>query len=256
MDIVVLAKYVPSPSGSPPEIGPNFRLRREETDGGLDPSDEPCIETAVRVVAEHGGRVTVVSVGPERAVRALQRALAFGADNAILVVDPELEGADALATAKVLAAAIERRPFDLVVAGVESTDGATGTMPMTLAELLGVPSATFARRLVLGGDRISIERQTDAGYDTLECGLPALVTLTAGAAEARHLSLKDTIEAKKKPLERLSLADLGLSADDMRPTQHVTAVEIAPEKEAGELLEDETEAPARIVQLLEEAHVI
>src|SRR6266566_555964 len=168
MDVVVLAKHVPNQSGSPPEIGPDFRLRREEADGGLDPSDEPGLETAVRLAGEHGGQVTVVSVGPERAVRALQRALALGADNAILVVDPELEGADALATANVLAAAIGRRPFDLVLAGVESTDGATGTIPMTLAELLGVASATFARRLVLDGGRISIERQTDAGYDTLE----------------------------------------------------------------------------------------
>lgn len=256
MDVIVLAKYVPSPSGSPPEIGPDFRLRREEADGGLDPSDEPGVETAVRLTGEHGGLVTVVSVGPERAVRALQRALALGADRAILVVDPLLEGADALGTAKVLAAAIARRPFDLVIAGVESTDGATGTMPMTLAELLGVASATFARRLTLRAGRVSIERQTDAGYDTVECELPALVTLTAGAAEVRHPSLKNSIEAKKKPLERLTLAGLGLTADDVRPLQHVTAVEIAPERQAGELIEDDADAPARIVQLLEQAGVL
>jgi electron transfer flavoprotein beta subunit len=256
MDVVVLAKHVPNPSGSPPEIGPDFRLRREEADGGLDPSDEPGVETAVRLVGEHGGQVTVVSVGPQRAVRALQRALALGADSAILVVDPLLEGADALATAKVLSAAIRRRPFDLVIAGVESTDGATGTMPMTVAELLGIASATFARRLSLRAGGVSIERQTDAGYDTVECELPALVTLTAGAAEVRHPSLKDSIEAKKKALERLTLAELGLSADDVRPTQRVTAVEIAPEKQAGELIEDEAEAPARIVQLLEQASAV
>lgn len=253
MDVVVLAKHVPNPSGSPPEIGPDFRLRREDADGGLDPSDEPGVETAVRLVSEHGGRVTVVSVGPERAVRALQRALALGADGAILVVDPLLEGADAFATAKVLAAVIGRRPFDLVIAGVESTDAATGTMPIALAELLGVPAATFARTLSLRTGAVSIERQTDAGYDTVECELPALVTVTAGAAEARHPSLKDSIDAKKKVVERLTLADLGLSADDVRPAQHVTAVEIAPEKQAGELIEDATEAPSRIAQLLEQA---
>jgi electron transfer flavoprotein beta subunit len=129
-------------------------------------------------------------------------------------------------------------------------------MPMTLAERLGVASATFARRLVLDRGRVSIERQTDAGYDTVECDLPALVTLTAGAAVARHPSLKDSIEAKKKPLEQLSLADIGLSADEVRPTQHVTAVEIAPEKQAGELIEDEAEAPDRIVRLLEQASAV
>jgi electron transfer flavoprotein beta subunit len=253
MDIVVLAKHVPNPSGSPPEIGPEFRLRREEADGGLDPSDEPGIETAVRVARENDGRVTVVAVGPERAVCALQRALALGADGAIHVVDPLLEGADALATAKVLAAVIGRRPFDLVIAGVESTDAATGTMPITLAELLGIPSATFARTLSLRTGAVSIERQTDAGYDTVECELPALVTVTAGAAEARHPSLKDSIEAKKKVVERVTLADLGFSADDVRPAQRVTAVEIAPEKQAGELIADAAEAPSRIAQLLEQA---
>lgn len=255
MDVVVLAKYVPNPSGAPPEIGPDFRLRREESDGGLDPSDEPGLELGARLVAGRAGEVTAVSLGPERAVRALHRALALGADRATLVVDPLLEGADTLATARALAAAIGRRPFDLVIAGVESSDGATGTMPMTLAEKLGIPAVTFARRCVLEDGRVSIERQTDSGYDTVECGLPALVTLTAAAAEPHHPSLRETIEAKKKPIERLSLADLGLDGDDVGPTQRVTSVEIAPEKQPGELI-DEAEAPRRIVRLLEEASVV
>jgi len=255
VDVVVLAKYVPNPSGSPPEIGPEFRLRRREADGGLDPSDEPGVETAVRLAQAHGGAVTALSVGPEHAVRALQRALALGADGATLVVDPLLEGSDALVTAKVLAAAIARLPFDLVIAGVESTDGATGTVPMTLAALLDLPSATFARRLEVDGARVVVERQTDLGYDTVECPLPALVTLTAAAAEPRHVSLKDSIEARKKPIERLPLAALGLQPADVVPTQRVTAVEIAPEKPRGELVEDEDEAPRRILQLLEQAGV-
>jgi electron transfer flavoprotein beta subunit len=255
VNIVVLAKYVPNPSGSPPEIGPDFRLRREDADGGLDLSDEPGVEAAARLAAEHGGDVTALSVGPERAVRALWRALALGADEATLVVDPLLAGADALTTAKVLAAAIARRPFDLVVAGVESTDGATGTMPMALAELLDLPAATFARRLEITGGRVVVERQTDSGYDLVECELPGLVTLTAAAAEPRHTSLKDMIEAKKKPIERLTLAALGLHPADVPPTQHVTAVEIAAERQAGEQV-DEGDAPRRIVQLLEEAGVL
>jgi electron transfer flavoprotein beta subunit len=255
VDVVVLAKYVPNPSGSPPEIGPDFRLRREEADGGLDPSDEPSIEAAVRLAAEHGGGVTALSVGPEHAVRALWRALALGADDATLVVDPLLEGADTLTTARVLAAAIARRPFDLVVAGVESTDGATGTMPMALAELLDLPAATFARRIEVADGRVVVERQTDSGYDIVECELPALVTLTAAVAEPRHTSLKDTIEAKKKPVERLTLADLGLHRADIPSTQRVTAVEIAPERQAGELV-DENDGPRRIVELLEEAGVL
>jgi electron transfer flavoprotein beta subunit len=252
--VVVLAKYVPNPSGSAAEIGPDFRLRREVADGGLDPSDEPCVEAGVRLAREYGGEVSIVSVGPERAVHALERALALGADRATLVVDPELEGADVLATATTLAAAIARRPFDLVLAGVESTDGATGTLPMTLAERLGIPSLTFARCVLVEGDRVVVERQTDSGCDTFDSTLPALVTLTAGAAEPRHPSLKESIEAKRKSVERLSLADLDLTADDVRATQRVTSIAMAPAKQAGEMI-DAAEAPGRIRLLLHESAV-
>jgi len=143
-----------------------------------------------------------------------------------------------------------------VIAGVESTDGATGTMPITLAELLGLPCATFARQFTLDDGRLSIERQHESGYDLVECELPALVTVTAGVAEARYPSPRDMIQARKKPIERLSLADLGLFVDDVGATQRVTAVEIAPERQAGELVEDATVAPGRILALLEEAKAI
>ncbi len=255
VEVVVLAKYVPNPSGLPPEIGPDFRLRREDPNGGLDPSDEPGVEVAVQLVEEFGGTVTVVSVGPEAAVRALWRALALGAGSAVLVTDDALAGADALTTARALAATVGRRSFDLLVAGVESTDAATGTMPMALAELLGLPSATFARRVRVEGRRVEIERQTLSGYEVLEVELPAVVTVTAGAAAARYPSVKDTIRAKRKPIERLSLAELGLDAE-LRPAQEVTSVEIAPHKQAGELVESEAEAPARIVRFLAEAGAI
>jgi electron transfer flavoprotein beta subunit len=252
--VVVLTKDIPNPSGVPPEIGPDFRLRRDE--GGLDPSDEPGVEVALRIVEKQGGEVTAVSVGPESAVRALWRALALGAQGAILVSDDALEGADALATAKALAAAISRRPFDLVIAGVESTDGATGTMPMTLAELLGLPSATFARSVAVSAGRVSIERQTASGYEVIECALPALVTVTAGAAEPRYASLRETIAAKKKPVERPTLRDLGLVPVDVHTDHEVTAIEIAPQRKAGEVVEDAAEAPGRIVRVLEEAKVV
>jgi electron transfer flavoprotein beta subunit len=247
MDVVVLAKDVPNPDGRPPEIGPDFRLRREGVDGALDPSDAPGVALAVRLVRERGGRVTALSLGPPPA-RALRQALALGADDAVLVSDPALAGADALATATVLAAVLARRRFDLVLAGVESSDGATGTLPMTIAELLGLPCATFARALTVEGGRARIERQTEAGWDELECDLPLVVTLTAAVEPTRQPSLKETMAAKRAPIEQLTLADLGL--EGVPAAAHaVTAIEIAPAPAAGELI-DASDATARIVELL------
>jgi electron transfer flavoprotein beta subunit len=125
---------------------------------------------------------------------------------------------------------------------------------MTLAERLGIPSLTFARCVLVEGDRVVVERQTDSGCDTFDSTLPALVTLTAGAVEPRHPSLKESIEAKRKSVERLSLADLDLTADDVRATQRVTSIAMAPAKQAGEMI-DAAEAPGRIRLLLHESAV-
>lgn len=256
LDVVVLVKFVPNPSGAPPEIASDGRLTRAEPTAALDPSDEPGLELAAQLVEERGGSLRAVSVGPERAIAALWRATAFGADSAILVVDDGLAGADALATARVLAAAIRRRPFDLVVTGVESTDGGTGTLSIALAELLGLPAATFARRVQVENDVVRIERQTPTGHDVVECPLPALVSVTAAAAAPRYPTVPQMLQAKRRPIERLSLDELELAEADVRPTQRITAIEIAPEKEPGEVVEDEAAAVGRIVNLLAEAKVL
>lgn len=142
MDVVVLVKYVPDPAGTP-KIGEDLLVEREGTDGTLDPGDEYAVEAGLQAVEAHGGEVTLVSMGPEIALGAVRKGLSMGAHRGVLVSDPALRGADALATARVLAATIRSRPFDLVLTGVESTDGYTGTLPMTVAELLGVPALTF-----------------------------------------------------------------------------------------------------------------
>ena len=171
MNIVVLTKYVPERYGRPPEIGPDFLLRRESGDGGLDAVDEPGLAIARLLAERAGATVTAISMGPDRAVGALQRALATGADRAVLVSDDALAGADALVTARVLAAAIRREPFDLVIAGVESSDGATGTMPMALAELLGIPCATFARRLSLDGAPLTADELGEIDHYAVDAGI-------------------------------------------------------------------------------------
>ena len=152
MKIAVLVKYVPNRGGNPPEIdGDEFRLRRDQPESGLDPVDEPGVEAGVRIIERDGGEVTIVSMGPPSAESAVVRALAMGADRGVLISDEHLIGADVLATARVLAATLARRQFDIVIAGSESTDAATGTLPMAVAALLDLPSVTFARRVSLVG---------------------------------------------------------------------------------------------------------
>jgi len=255
MNIVVFAKYVPNPQGTP-ELGPDNLIVRTGGDGALDPGDEYSLELALQLVEGGGGEVTVVTMGPDDAATAVQRALALGAHKAVHVSDPSLRGADALATARVLAAAAARTPWDLVIAGVESTDGYTGTVPITVAELLDTASVSAVRKLEPSDGRIRVERQTETGYDVLECPLPAVVTVTAGATEPRYPSLKGIMQAKQKPVDRLTLADLGLDAGAVAASQSVTTVTDAPAKGGGEVVPAGDEAIARIADLLTEAGVI
>ncbi len=255
MNVVVLAKYVPNPNGVP-ELGDDFLLKREGAEGALDPGDEFGVEAGLQLADAQGGEVTVVSMGPEAAMGGVRKALSMGAHKAVLITDDSLRGADTLVTARVLAAAIKKSGFDVVIAGVESTDGYTGTLPMALAELLGVPSVTFARKLDVDGGKVRIERQTELGYDVVECELPAVLTVTAGATNPRYPTLKGIMQAKQKPVERYTVSDLGLSAEEAEPTQRVTAVDAAPEKGPGEIVEDDGSGAQRIAQFLQEAKVI
>jgi electron transfer flavoprotein beta subunit len=255
VQIVVLTKWVPSPEGTP-ELGPDHLLVREGAEGALDPSDEIGVEAALQLVEGDGGEVVALSMGPDDALPAVQRALAMGAHRGVLVTDPALRGADTLVTARVLAAAIRRIEPELVIAGVESTDGYTGTLPITLAELLGVDGVTAARRMDIAEGRLRIERQTDAGYDVVSCPLPAVVALTAGATQPRYPSLKGIMAARSKPLERLSAAELELEPAELEQTQHVVEVRAAPEKPGGEIVHADGHTAARIADLLAEAGVI
>ncbi|HEX2240857.1 MAG TPA: electron transfer flavoprotein subunit beta/FixA family protein [Actinomycetota bacterium] len=254
MNIVVCVKHIPDPN-LPPEMD-GHRLKREGVAGVLDPGDEFGVEAGLQLKEAHGGEVALVSMGPAPALEAIKRGLSMGADKGVLVTDEALPGADALVTAKVLAAAIKRNEFDLVIAGVESTDGYTGTMPATLAELLDLPQVTFAKQIESDGSSLKIQRQTAEGYHVVECPLPALITVTAGVNEPRYASFKGIMAAKNKPVEQLSVADLGLGADDVAVKQEVAQLVPAEERKAGEVITDDGEAAARIADFLVEAKVI
>jgi electron transfer flavoprotein beta subunit len=255
VNIAVLVKWVPEPQGTP-TLGPDHLLVREGADGSLDPGDEYGLERALQLVERDGGEVIAISMGPDVAVAAVQRALAMGAARGVLVTDDAIRGADTLVTARVLAAAIRSVDADLVVAAVESTDGYTGTLAITVAELLALPSVTFVTSFDVVGSELHAERQTVVGTEAAQSPLPALITVTTGVAEPRYPSLKGVMAAKSKPLDRPSLADLGLAGDDVRSSQTVASVEAAPEKTGGRVTEAGPETAAEIADLLAEARVI
>ncbi|MFO7281587.1 MAG: electron transfer flavoprotein subunit beta/FixA family protein [Thermoanaerobacterales bacterium] len=258
MNVVVCAKQIPDPA-EPGKLEADNTLDRS---GKLilDESDSYGVEMALQLVdAAGGGEVTLVSMAPNGETGGLRTALAMGADKAILVSDDALSGAGALDTAKVLAAAIKRAEPDLVLAGTESSDGYTGTVPEQIAALLGVSSITFAKHIEIDGETVKVHRQTEAGYDEVETTLPAVVSVTAGVVEPRYPSFKGIMAAKSKPVEQLTLADLGIDPSTVGAAgagQEIVSVEDAPEREAGEIIEDDGEGHARIVAFLENLKVI
>lgn len=259
MNIAVCVKQVPD-TASPGKLDPTTHTLDRAGKLMLDPSDEYGVEMALQLVAAAGGgEVTLVSMAPHGEVGGLRTALAMGADKAILVSDDCLQGSDALTTAKVLAAALRRVGADLILAATESTDGYTGTLPVQVAELLGLPSVTFAKRVRIEDHKVLVDRQTESGYDEVESPLPALVTVTAGVVEPRYPSFKGIMAAKKRPIEEFTVADLDLSPDRVGwagAGQEIVSVEPAEARQAGEIVVDEGQGHERIVAFLEQLKVI
>lgn len=254
MNIVVTVKQVPDPNVDPQLDGE--RLKREGVAGVLDPGDEFGVEAGLQLAQALGGEVTVVSMGPPQAMEAVRKALSMGAAKGVLVSDDALKGADALTTARVLAAAIKKTGFDLVISGVESTDGYTGVVPQMIAALLDIPMATFAKSLEVNDSILKINRQTEKGYDIVECPLPCVVTVTAGVNEPRYPSFKGIVEAKKKPVDQLSVADLEGVSVEQAATQSVDGINDAPTRGAGEVVEDDGTGAQKIADFLSQAKVI
>ncbi len=210
MKICVCVKHVPDPN-LPVQVDPaTRRLIRDPKQSILDPADEYGVETALRLVEEHGGEVVAVTMGPLAAEDALRRAMAMGSDRAILVSDEALAGSDALGTARALAAAIRPEQPDLVICATESTDAYTGLLPGALAGLLDLPQLTFARAVSVEGSTVTVQRATETGYQVIQATLPALVTVTASVGEPRYPSFKGLMAAKRKPIEVRDIAELGL----------------------------------------------
>jgi electron transfer flavoprotein beta subunit len=259
MNVVVCVKQIPDPA-APAALDPGTKNLVRDGKLILDDSDSYGVEMALQLAdAAGGGEVTLVSMAPNGETSGLRTALAMGAAKAILVSDPTLAGSDALGTAKVLAAAIKRAEPDLVIAATESTDGYTGTTPVQVAELLDMPSVTFAKKVEVSGDSVKVERQTESGYDEVESPLPAVVTVTAGVVEPRYPSFKGIMAAKSKPVDTLTVADLGIDASQVGAAgarEAIVEVADAEARGAGEIVVDEGEGYQRIVEFLEQLKVL
>jgi electron transfer flavoprotein beta subunit len=253
VNIVVLVKQVP-------DSGLERNLRQDDKtvdrDAGnlvIGELDEYAIEEALKLKEAHGGEVTVLTVGPEKATETIRKALSMGPDKAVHVSDAAIHGSDTLATSAIIAAALGKLEYDLVIAGAESTDGQTGALPAILAERLGIAQLTGARKLTVDGDKLTIERQTDDGYEIVEASTPAIVSVWDTINEPRYPSFKGIMQAKKKPVETYSLSDLGISADQVgldSAWSQVLEFSGRPPKGAGVKVPDEGDGGSKLVQFL------
>jgi len=214
--IVVCIKQVPA-TGADKRYTEDLRLDRTGVEAIINPLDEYAIEQALRLVDDGAVEsVTYLSMGPDQAAEALRRALAMGGDDAVLVTDPALAGADEWATAKVLAAALDKLAPDVALMGMASDDARGSLVPGAVAAMRDVPLLSYGAELKVGDGSAQVRRLSATGYDWIGAPLPVVASVTDQIGEPRYASLKGIMAAKRKPMETWSLADVGLSADDLR----------------------------------------
>ena len=247
MNIVVCVKYVPDATADRRFESDNT-VDRVGVDGLLSELDEYAVEQALQIAekagdSEGGSEVTALCLGPEKAVDAVRKSLQMGVDKGVHVLDDAIAGSDAPATSLVLAEAIKKTGTpDLIICGMASTDGCMSVVPAMLAERLGLPQVTFASVVETQGDQVRIKRDGDSATEVIGATLPIVLSVTDQTGEARYPSFKGIMAAKKKPMETLSLSDLGISADQVGLSAAWSVVEettARPPRTAGEIVTDE-----------------
>ena len=254
MNIVVLVKQVPDTYSERQLRESDGALDREASDAVLDEINERAVEEALQLKEAHGGDVTVLTMGPDRAGEAIRKALSMGADRAVHLSDASLAGSDAVGTAHALAAAVRTlEGVDLVVAGNEASDGRSAAVPAMVAEVLGLPALTHAREVTVEGSTLTVRRETDDGVTVLRSELPAVVSVGEKINEPRYPSFKGIMAAKKKPVTILSIADAGIDAERVGTAGALTSVVSAapkPAKGAGEKVVDDGDGGAKVAAFL------
>jgi len=262
VEIVVLLKQVPDTETLIQIAEDKTSIKTQDVKWVMNPYDEFAVEEALRIKEAQGGKVTILSVGPERAVEAIRTSLAMGADEGILIDDPSTEGGDALGTAKVLAQALKEMPHDLIVAGQRAVDDDGYQVPAAVAALLGIPQVSMVIKEEVQEGKIICERTIEGGTLVVEAELPALFTTQKGINEPRYASLPGIMKAKKKPLAKKKLDDIGLDPSEVGEGGakcRVMTLSLPPERSPGKMVEGETPEvkAAELVRLLrEEAKII
>lgn len=259
MNIVVLVKQVPDTWAEKKLDPSDSTVDRASVDAVMNEMDEYAVEEALKIKEAHGGEVTVLSMGPNRAVEMLRKALSMGVDKAVHLVDDALEGSCAIQSSYALAQAIGTLSYDLVLLSAESSDARMGVMPALLAERLGLPQLSDARKVDVDGSKVVIERMTDYGHDKVEAGMPAVLGVVEKINEPRYPSFKGIMAAKKKPVQTWSLADLGVDPGDVGLAAAWSAVDTVtarPPRPAGQIVTDEGDGGRRLVEFLAGAKLV
>jgi electron transfer flavoprotein beta subunit len=256
MKIAVCVKHVPEGTS---KIDPGTKRLDRGGEGALNHFDANAVEEALRLKGDSDSEVVAVSLGPQKALDSLRKALAMGADRAVLVSDDAAAGSDLVATSKLLAAALKKEEADLVLFGQQASDADGAVLWAAVAERLGVPVVSQASELTVADGKARAKRQTEFGYDTIEAPLPAVVAVSDAINEPRYPSLKGIMGAKKKPQEVLSLAELGIDAGEVgeagsRTT--VLALGDPPARADAQKIEDDGDAAQAIVDFLAEKRLV
>ncbi|HZD88157.1 MAG TPA: electron transfer flavoprotein subunit beta/FixA family protein [Gaiellaceae bacterium] len=256
MRIAVCVKHVPEGVS---RLDPGTGRLDRSGEGTLNHFDANAVEEALRLKGDSDTEVIVVSLGPEKAIDSLRKALAMGADRAVLVSDDTAAGSDLVATSRILAAALEREQPDLVLFGQQASDADGAVLWAAVAERLGRPVVSQAMELSVGDGSLRVKRQTEFGYDTIEAPLPAVVAVSDAINEPRYPSLKGIMGAKKKQQDVLSLADLGVAADEAGESgSRTTVLALADPPARGDArkIEDDGSAAQAVVDFLAEKRLV
>ena len=253
MNIVVCVKYVPDATGDRTFDPSDNTVDRVGVDGLLSELDEYAVEEALKITEASDGEVTVLTVGPEQASDALRKALQMGAHKGVHVCDDAIAGSDSVATSLVLAKAIEKLEYDMVLCGLASTDGSMSVVPAMLAERLGVPQVTLVSEVSVDGSTVTGRRDGDTATEMISASLPVVVSVTDQTNEPRYPSFKGIMAAKKKPVESWGLADLGIEPSQVgldAAWSKVTSFEARPPRTAGTIVTDEGDGGVALATFL------